>query len=120
MIVSMLKKMLKNEPCALTECKQMWDFLYIDDAISGLIKLIEDKKAYGVYNFGSGESFQLKYYIEVMYEITKSKSKLNYGDVPYPVTGMVNIDPCVDKLKSIGWKPKTSFEEGIKVMIKNV
>lgn len=120
MIVSMLKKMLKNESCDLTECKQKWDFLYIDDAIKGLIKLIENDNISGVYNFGSGKSYPLKHYVEEMYRITESSSILNYGKIPYPETGMVNVDPCVDKLKSIGWLPKTSFEEGIKVMIKNV
>ncbi len=118
MIISMLKKMLKNEPCDLTECKQKWDFLYIDDAVTGLRKLIEDETAEGVYNFGSGKSCQLKHYIEVMYRITDSQSKLNYGAVSYPKTGMVNVDPCVDKLKGVGWEPVVSFEEGIKRLIK--
>lgn len=117
MIISILKKMLNNVPCDLTLCKQKWDFLYIDDAIEGIIKLIESEAAYGVYNFGSGESFPLKEYIEEMYRITGSKSKLNYGTIPYPETGIVQTDPCVDKLKSIGWEPRVKFREGIKLVI---
>lgn len=119
MIISMLICMLKNKPCNLTTCKQIWDFLYIDDAINGLIKLIKSTNIYGVYNFGSGESHQLKYYIEKMYEITHSSSQLNYGAIPYPVTGMVNVNPCVEKLKNIGWAPNVSFEEGIKKIIES-
>ena len=49
-----------------------------------------------------------------MYEKTShSQSVLNYGVVPYPKTGIVNVNPAVDKLKSIGWAPKVTFEEGI-------
>ena len=117
MIISMLHQMVKNNPCNLTACKQIWDFLYIDDAINGLVKLIEGKEVYGIYNFGSGESHPLKYYIEKMYQITKSSSVLNYGAIPYPSTGMVNVNPDVEKLKSIGWKPEVTFEEGIKRII---
>ncbi len=118
MVISILKKMLKNEPCEFTECIQKWDFLHIDDAVAGLIKLIEDKSANGIYNFGSGESHELKHFVEKMYKITKSKSELRFGAVPYPETGIVNVNPCVEKLKELGWKPKTSFEEGINKIIK--
>jgi nucleoside-diphosphate-sugar epimerase len=113
----MLKKMLANQPCNLTECKQLWDFLYIDDAIDGLVKLIENHCEAGIYNFGSGESKSLKYYVEKMYQVAGSHSQLNYGVVPYPVTGMVNANPSVEKLKGIGWKSQTFFEDGLRQII---
>ena len=47
-----LKKMINDEPCELTDCNQIWDFLYIDDAVDGLIKLIENNIPEGIYNFG--------------------------------------------------------------------
>lgn len=117
MIISILKKMLQNESCDLTECKQKWDFLYIDDAIKGLTKLIEKDNIIGVYNFGSGKSYPLKHYVEEMHRITESSSMLIYGKIPYPETGMVNVDPCVDKLEKLGWKAEVSFEEGIKKVL---
>ena len=40
----------------------------------------------------------------------KSSSVLNYGAIPYPSTGMVNVNPDIEKLKSIGWKPEVTFE----------
>lgn len=113
MIISMLKNMLENKDCNLTKAVQTWDFLYISDAINGLMHLIKNNAAEGVYNFGSGESHPLKYYIEIMHQLTKSKSKLNFGIVPYPSTGIVNVNPDVNKLKNIGWTPKESFQEGI-------
>lgn len=118
MVISILKKMLSGIDCDLTEGIQKWDFLYIDDAVLGLKQLIETENAKGIYNFGYGESHILKEYIQIMYEITKSTSKLNWGVIPYPKTGIVNINPSVDKLKSIGWVPKINFEEGIKRVIK--
>jgi nucleoside-diphosphate-sugar epimerase len=52
-----------------------------------------------------------------MYRITKSSSILNYGAISYPSTGMVNVNPDIEKLKNIGWKPEVTFEEGIKRII---
>lgn len=120
MVISMLKKMLSGEDCNLTEGIQKWNFLYIEDAISGLERLMESKSGKGIYNFGYGESHQLKDYIKKMHELTKSKSKLNFGVISYPSTGIVNINPCVDKLKNIGWTPKFNFEKGIQEIIKTL
>ncbi len=118
MVISMLKNMLQNKECNLTKSIQTWDFLYIDDAVNGLLNLIQDSSASGIYNFGSGDSHPLKWFIEKMYELTKSRSKLNYGAIPYPLTGMVNVNPDVSRLMATGWKPGVSFEEGISAIIK--
>ncbi len=117
MVIDIVKKMLRNEPCELTECTQNWDYLYISDAIEGMMKLLEVECDDGAYNFGSGDVRQLKEYVVEMYEITHSKSKLLFGAVPYPDTGMVSIWPDIDKLQKIGWKAKVSFEEGIQKIV---
>ena len=114
MIVSIMKRMLDDAECDLTESVQMWDFLYIDDAVDGITRLIEKEYAAGIYNFASGDCRQLKDFIEEMKCILKSKSKLNYGAVPYPVTGMVSIMADISKLESTGWRAGTSFAAGIK------
>lgn len=114
LIMSLISTMKKNEPCALTECIQMWDFLYIDDAIDAVIKLCEQECPDGAYNLGSGDVRILKEYVEEMKEILKSSSQLNYGAISYPETGMVSIFPSVEKIKrETSWKPKVSFREGI-------
>ncbi len=117
LVISTLKKMLENTPCNFTKCIQIWDFLYIDDAIDALCILIEKSDVTGIYNFGSGYSAPLKEFIEKMAEITQSKSKMNYGAIPYAETGLINVNPNVEKLYQIGWTPKTEFENGIKKII---
>lgn len=114
LVISTLNKMLENKPCELTECIQLWDFLYIDDAIDGLVKLVENDVPKGIYNFGSGYSAPLKEFVERMKETTNSDSELRYGAIPYPSTGIVNVNPEVKKLMKYGWIPKIEFEEGIK------
>ena len=120
LVISTLKKMMANEPCDLTECTQIWDFLYIDDAINALCKLIETEKSEGIYNFGSGYSAPLKNYIEIIMKVTGSKSELHYGAVSYPATGIVNVNPDVSKLMNIGWNAKVSFQEGIKIILTDI
>lgn len=118
MIISIIRNMLKNVPCELTLCTQLWDFLYIDDAVNALTKLLQHKNAEGIYNFGSGISKPLKQYIESMHDITQSQSPLLYGAVPYPATGIVHTNPSITRLcTEIDWKPNVSFAEGIQRVI---
>lgn len=114
MIVSILHNMRKNSPCELTECVQNWDFLYVDDAIDALYRLCARACSNGVYNFGSGDTRQLKEYVLEMAKITQTKSELRFGAVPYPETGMVTLWPDVSRLmREVNWTPQTSFERGI-------
>ena len=115
MVITTLKKMMDNQDCEFTKAVQMWDFLYIDDAIEALYGLITADCESGIYNFGSGDTRQLKSFILEMKEAAGSESKLIFGAVPYHEKGMVSIAPDVTKLKSsIGWEPKVTFSEGIK------
>ena len=61
LIMSMLDKMLKNEPCDLTDCTQKWNFLNIKDAVNGMKILIENEDVKpGAYNFASNDTRALK------------------------------------------------------------
>ncbi len=116
MIIDIMKKMLKNETCSLTEGVQMWDFLYINDAVEGIISLLKNDVESGAYNFASGDVRQLKDYIIEMKEVLGSKSRLDFGAIPYPKTGMVSIVADISKLLGTGWYPKTSFGQGVKMI----
>ena len=118
MIMSILDKMQRNEPCPLTLGIQMWDFLHIKDAVEGIARLCEADCADGVYNFGSGDVRRLRSYIEEMAVITGTKSELQFGAVPYPETGMVSIWPDISKLKrELRWEPCVTFQEGIRSIL---
>lgn len=118
LIISMIDNMLHNRRCEVTECVQMWDYLYIDDAIAALILLCEQDCADGAYNFGSGDTRRLRGYVEELKEILGSSSALAYGAVPYPPTGMVSIQPDIKKLRQeTGWMPEISFRDGVRNIV---
>ena len=114
MIISTLRNMLRGHPCELTLGLQNWDFLYIEDAVEALYRLCTWNCPDGIYNFGSGDTRQLKDYILEMAQITGTDSELRFGSIPYPPTGMVSLSPNVSKLcRELKWAPKTAFAQGI-------
>jgi len=119
LIMSCIDKMRKNESVNLTECTQLWDFLYIEDAVSALIALSETKSAAGVYNVAYGKSMPLKDYVLTMKKILRSKSELRFGAIKVSPENLVGFSPSVDKiLLDTKWKPSIGFADGIQNIIK--
>ena len=121
MIISTIRLMMDSKPCPFTLGIQMWDFLYITDAINALICLEKMDCEDGVYNLGSGISKPLKEYIVEIQKILHSNSELLFGAIPYPETGMVSIEPDISKIiEQTGWYPQVPFEKGITEVIKSI
>lgn len=118
LIMSCLDNMLHDKPCELTECTQMWDYLYVDDAISAIMALFEKSVTSGVYNIGGGDIRMLRDYVLTMKSVTKSNSELCFGVKPYPPEGPINIQPDINKIKNATmWIPITTFVTGIQKLI---
>lgn len=118
MVISTLKKMIRDEPCNFTESVQMWDFLYVSDAARMTVDLLWEDAPDGAYNIGFGESRPLKEYILQMKYLTKSKSKLHFGAIPYRNNTVLHVQPDMSKTFSvIGKRKLITFEEGIREII---
>lgn len=118
MVMSILRNMLENRACKLTQCIQKWDFLFVKDAAEALWQLCVQACPNGIYNFGSGDSRRLKDYVLEMAELTGTSSELCFGTVPYPKTGVVSLWPDVSKLmRELNWKPQTTFAAGIRALL---
>lgn len=121
LIPSVIQKLLSGHDVLLTACTQKWDFLHIQDACEGIIKILDPKVSEGIYNFGSGDNRPLKEFIELIYKITSSKSKVIFGGIPYPKTGRVSLELDTTKVrKETGWIPRILFENGVKEMVESI
>lgn len=114
MVMSTIRKMLKSEECLFTEAIQIWDFLYVSDAVRAVIMLIENKAAEGTYNIAFGHGEMLRDYIDIMKRVLNSDSILQYGAISYNKSVREDLRADISKLvKATGWKPEVPFEKGI-------
>lgn len=112
LIISVLNKMINNESVLLTKCIQKWDYVYISDLVRALVLLTTAPS--GVYNISSGTSRELKEYIYDMIQVTRTRSEMQFGAIPYGSEGIGGFDPVSEKLqKTTGWYPEVSFNQGI-------
>jgi len=114
LVISTLRRMLANEDCPLTTCEQLWDFLYISNAVEALISLLMHSSANGVYDIGYGALKPLKAYILEMAAVTQTQSRLLFGAIPAKHIIEIPRSPNIDTIRNAtGWQPKTPFRDGI-------
>ncbi len=98
---------------------QFRDFIYVDDVISAIFKSLLSRNSKGeVFNLGTGKPKKIKKIIE------KIKKHLNagspqYGTIKLRKDEIIRLYPNIKKIKNkLNWKPKVSFEDGLKKTIK--
>jgi UDP-glucuronate 4-epimerase len=95
--------------------KMLRDFTYIDDIVEGVVKVLNKVSRYDIVNIGADKPEKLSTFIETLERHIGKKAKkkmlpMQPGDVPQTVAD-------VRKLRKLGWKPKTTIDEGLKKFV---
>ena len=93
---------------------QTRDFTYISDIVSGL-ELAADNELTGVYNLGTGESYDFNTVVEYINKELGTDVEPVYVENPISEDVYVH-DTMADVSKfttETGWEPEVSFEEGV-------
>jgi UDP-glucose 4-epimerase len=117
---------IKGEPVLIYGTgKQRRCFCCVQDLVEAVIGLMNCPQAAGkVYNIGSSEEIAIEELADKVIEMTGSKSKKEF--VPYevaygrPMEDMMRRVPCLERIKkAIGWEPKTTLTETLRVIIES-
>ena len=96
---------------------QTRSFCYIDDMIEGIIKFVTLNNDFtGPLNLGNPDEYTIQDLAEIILELTNSKSKLVYKDLPSDDPKRRRPDITLAK-KKLSWEPKTSLNDGIQQTI---
>ena len=96
---------------------QTRDFTHVDDIVRGL-ELAADDELDGIYNLGTGVSYDFNTVVELLNAELGTDVAPEYVENPIPDSVYVH-DTMADasKMKAeTGWEPEISFEEGIEMV----
>jgi len=95
--------------------KQTRSFQYIDDLISGMLKVMDSEYA-GPFNIGNPDEFTILELAQLVRELTGSTQELVYKDLPSddPKQRRPDISKAISLL---GWKPEVKLREGLEKTI---
>ena len=114
MLPYLIGKLLKRERPSLTAGEQRWDYLYITEVAEAIRVVMEDERASGVYNLGSGEAPPLRQIIEMARDTIDPALPLGFGEEPYRPDQVMHLEADISRLKELGWRPDVTLEEGIR------
>lgn len=116
LISSVIQQLLRGESPALTEGKQMYNFIYITDAAVAYRLIGEKGNAFHEYVLGSNEVRPLRDYLMKVGEIVNSHVKLGFGEHLFHGICLTE-DALISKelFDDIGFSPAVAFDEGIQM-----
>jgi GDP-D-mannose 3', 5'-epimerase len=91
--------------------KQTRSFLYIDECIEGIRRLMASKDFSGPVNIGSDEMVTINELVEMVMDIAKKKIKIKHISGPLGVRGR-NSDNTLIK-KKLKWAPSQPLRKGM-------
>ena len=96
--------------------QQTRSFCYVDDLILAITRLMNNSKLTGPINLGNPVEITISSLANTIIELTNSKSKIIYKELPQDDPKQRCPDITLAK-KSIQWEPKVGLEEGLKKTI---
>jgi UDP-glucose 4-epimerase len=114
LIPMLIAKLLARERPALTPGEQLWDYLYIEDAVEAIAHLGMEPKVSGIFNLGSGEAHSVRSIVEQIRDSIDPTLQLGFGDIPYRPDQVMHLQADITKLAATtGWHPRVSLAEGL-------
>lgn len=108
---SVINSCLKGEDVKVSDCLKFQDYLHVEDTARGIVEVFESD-IQGAVNICSGKPVQLRYIVNKIAELTNFKGNILWGAIPAAFGDEVVVGNN-DKLKSIGWSPKYTLDEGL-------
>lgn len=119
MIPLFILNSMHDKPLTLyKDGKQIRDWLYVEDNCEAIFTVAQHGNLGEIYNIGAGNEDEVNNFgvaKEILRQTGKSESLIKFvedrpgHDFRYSLS--------FDRIRSLGWKPKTSFEEGLKKTI---
>jgi nucleoside-diphosphate-sugar epimerase len=117
----LLNKLKNNECIELGPCNHSFDFVYIDDIVKAVSMLMDTKKLKNSFNYlevGSGKSYQLKTFVNLLKSKLNSESKITFNkniqtDLYKNQSSIANSKELMD----LGWNPKSNLNEIIDLIL---
>ncbi|WP_129115757.1 NAD-dependent epimerase/dehydratase family protein [Halegenticoccus tardaugens] len=91
---------------------QTRDFTHVDDIVRGL-ELAADHRIHGIYNLGTGESYDFNAMIEMINDELGTDVEPTYVENPFDVYVHDTMADSTKMKEATGWEPQISFEEGV-------
>ena len=116
-ITFLVESLRENIPeLKLTAGEQKRDFIYVGDVVEAywhILTHLDKAEPYQRYEVGTGKATSIKEFAIKAKELMQSRTRLNFGAIPYKDEEIMESRADISGLLTLGWKPDINIEEGI-------
>jgi nucleoside-diphosphate-sugar epimerase len=118
----LIKASKKKKYIIMTKCEGYRVYIFVDDFVNGIIKILLNNKKdnVGIYNFGSQQCITIKNFIILLSNILNFDSRyLKFGTIPEKKEQKQFKSYLVSEkaYKILGWKTQYSLKKGFKKIV---
>lgn len=111
-VYNFLESVKKGKVTVFGDGKQRRDFLYVDDLVEAIIKAIDFKADFEVFNVGTGKTYALLDVVSLLEKVLNKKIKIEFKEAESHVSRVVGVKVKKAK-KKLNWQAKTSLAYGL-------
>jgi UDP-glucuronate decarboxylase len=112
-----VQQALRGIPLTVYSNNALRTMCYVTDIVKGLQVVIRNGEKGGIYNLGSDQELTMAELAEKVIEATSSQSEVKV--VPAFIEDHKRRMPDLSKVNGLGWEPKVSLEEGLRLTIED-
>jgi nucleoside-diphosphate-sugar epimerase len=110
-----IQSLLRGDAPALTGGERPIDWVYVDDVAEGLLQMCCVPGLEGrTIDLGSGELVTVRRIVEQVVALTGATAEPAFGVIPDRPMEQVRVADAMATLSTIGWKARTTLEEGLR------
>ncbi len=117
LIPSVARALGNGERAQATTGVQVRDFLHVSDAARAFAELLSHTVG-GAVNIGSGVPITVRAVVEMLARAAGRPDAVDFGAVPMQPGEPPMIVADVQRLQSIGWRPRIALEQGLTAIIR--
>ena len=114
-----IAQMLQKKTVGLGDPTPIRDFQYVSDHVNSYLTCLGNEKAIGgIFNFCTGRDVSIAQLAELIKELTDFKGDIVWGTIPKrPLDIAVLVGDCSKAKQVLGWEPRLTLENGLKLTI---
>jgi nucleoside-diphosphate-sugar epimerase len=121
LIPTVIRALMRREKPLLTNGRQRWDYLHVDDAATAVEHSLRTGAVCGAFLLASGEAWTVRRIVEFLRDRIDPGLPLEFGGLRQPggSRGLWTKSGETLRLKATGWRPKTPLEIGLAATVRS-
>jgi len=117
LVTSRIISQLGKKTIQLGNLSTKRDFIFIDDVIHATKIAFERSHNFNIYNIGTGKSHSILQVCNLIKKLAKKKTPVESFSNIRRKDDAKEIVADISRIKRLGWKPQTTLENGLKIIL---